>query len=61
MKQTVFLRLVSKQNSLVMNVKIRPSLNEEAGLVIVENAVNVPQGEDFWMNATWITADEYPS
>lgn len=60
-KQTVFLRLVSKQHALVMNVKIRPSLNEEAGLVIVENAVNVPQGEDFWMNATWITADEYPS
>ncbi|HAX53379.1 MAG TPA: hypothetical protein DCX82_15850 [Lachnospiraceae bacterium] len=59
-QQTVFLRLVSKQNTKVMDIKIRPSGNDEAGVVIVENQVSIPANEDFWMNAAWITADPYP-
>jgi hypothetical protein len=59
-QQTVFLRLVSKQNTKVMDIKIRPSGNDEAGVVIVENRVSIPANEDFWMNAAWITADPYP-
>jgi len=58
-KQTVFLRLVSKQHALVANIKIRQSEGYN-GEIICENALDIPAGEDFWLNATWITAEPFP-
>lgn len=57
--QTIFMRLVSKQNNLLANIKIRPA-GAEAGKIICENQVSVPVNEDFWLNCSWITSDPYP-